>query len=143
MTTRGLSHLVTTGAWLFLLISIGTLPAAPVAAGYSLAVAGAATAGARLVDSGSSASNLRVVLRGQSAPVPPRSKGFLNDLLEDENGATIQRLQLIVTTLILGTAYLIRCWTGLSLPTLDAGATGLHAFSAATYLAAKLAESKA
>lgn len=68
------------------------------------------------------------------------SSGFLNDLVNDVNGPTIHRWQILIWTLILGAIYLARVYTNLETPTFGANLLALMGISGGVYLGFKIPE---
>jgi hypothetical protein len=67
------------------------------------------------------------------------SKGFWNDILNDqEGGAGFHRIQMVVWTLILGSIFVYSVWDTLSMPVFDATMLALQGISAGTYLGFKI-----
>ncbi|RTQ50303.1 hypothetical protein EJV47_11810 [Hymenobacter gummosus] len=69
-------------------------------------------------------------------PLRP-SRGFLADLLSDEQGVSINRLQKVVITLLLGYFFVRTVYKTVALPEWDNNETLLLAISSATYLGLK------
>jgi hypothetical protein len=101
--------------------------------------------GATLIDSGKTAP-------AGSAPPPTEpeasapqaaSRGFLNDLLSDENGVSIYRFQLFAWTLILGVIFCASVYDGLQMPQFSTTLLSLMGLSSGTYLGFKVPENKA
>ncbi len=65
---------------------------------------------------------------------------FLDELISDANGPTIQRFQMLVMTVSLGLMFLINVFTRLSMPVFDGSLITLMGISAGTYVAAKIPE---
>jgi hypothetical protein len=68
------------------------------------------------------------------------SKGFLNDILQDANGISFHRLQMLVWTFVLGLIFIYSVWKGLSMPDFDATLLALQGLTAGTYLGFKFPE---
>lgn len=69
-----------------------------------------------------------------------RSDGFVKDLMNDINGPTIHRWQIVVWTLVLGGIYLISVYTNLAPPDFDTNLLALMGISGATYVGFKIPE---
>lgn len=94
---------------------------------------GAGTAlGSTLIDSGKEA---------VPATAPP-SKGFLNDLLSDDQGISLHRFQLFAWTLVLGVIFCTSVYDGLQMPQFSTTLLGLMGLSSGTYLGFKVPEGK-
>jgi hypothetical protein len=69
-----------------------------------------------------------------------KSAGFLKDLVEDAQGPTIHRWQILIWTVILGAIYLGRVYTNLETPTFGANLLALMGISGGVYLGFKIPE---
>ena len=74
--------------------------------------------------------------------VPPApvagSRGFFQDLLEDENGVSFDRLQMVAWTFVLGLVFVVEVWTDLHMPDFSQTLLGLMGISSGTYVGFKL-----
>jgi hypothetical protein len=111
---------------------------------------GSATAlGATLIDQGkpAQASPAPAVETppGTVAPpaVPAVSRGFLNDVLSDDQGISIHRFQLFAWTLVLGVIFCASVYNGLEMPQFSTTLLGLMGISSGTYLGFKVPEKTA
>ncbi|MEA2560302.1 MAG: hypothetical protein QOH06_1806 [Acidobacteriota bacterium] len=103
---------------------------------------GSATAlGATIIDQGKPA-NPPVVVAATMA-VPVASRGFLNDVLSDEQGLSIYRFQLFAWTLVLGVIFCASVYDGLEMPQFSTTLLGLMGISSGTYLGFKVPEKSA
>ena len=68
------------------------------------------------------------------------SSGFLNDLVNDVNGPTIHRWQILIWTLILGGIYLARVYMNLETPIFGTNLLALMGISGGVYLGFKIPE---
>lgn len=68
------------------------------------------------------------------------SKGFLKDILEDANGISFHRWQMLVWTIVLGLLFLYTVWKRLSMPDFDAAMLALQGITSGTYLGFKFPE---
>jgi hypothetical protein len=66
------------------------------------------------------------------------SEGFLNDLLNDENGVSLHRLQIVVWTCVLGTVFVVKTYQDLAMPEFSGTLMALMGISSGTYLGFKL-----
>lgn len=90
---------------------------------------GSATAlGATVIDQGKPASSTAT----PAAPVA--SRGFLNDILSDDQGISIYRFQLFAWTLVLGVIFCASVYNGLAMPQFSTTLLGLMGISSGTYL---------
>lgn len=73
-------------------------------------------------------------------PVAPVqvSKGFLADILGDENGVCFDRLQMAVWTVVLGLVFVIEVVNDLNMPDFSPTLLGLMGISSGTYIGFKL-----
>jgi hypothetical protein len=79
------------------------------------------------------------------APKPVRpvtSRGFLKDVLSDEGGVSIHRLQLFVWTIVLGIIFCSVVYGSLEMPQFSSTLLGLMGISSGTYLGLKVPETK-
>ena len=109
---------------------------------------GSATAlGATIIDQGkpanaaSPASTTSAVAPVAPAPMPTR--GFLNDVLSDDNGLSIYRCQLFAWTLVLGVIFCASVYDGLEMPQFSTTLLGLMGISSGTDLGFKVPEKSA
>jgi hypothetical protein len=81
----------------------------------------------------------------QVAALPARnwgSRGFLRDVVADDDGISLHRFQILVWTLILGVVFLSTVVMDLSMPEFNATLLSLMGISAGTYLGFKFPEKK-
>ena len=69
-----------------------------------------------------------------------KSAGFLNDILNDVNGPSIHRLQMIVWTLVFGFIFCSKVYQDLAMPEFSTTQLALIGISSGTYLGFKLPE---
>ncbi len=79
------------------------------------------------------------------APAPKKvravsSRGFLKDVLSDEGGVSIHRLQLFVWTIVLGIIFCTVVYGSLEMPQFSSTLLGLMGISSGTYLGLKVPE---
>jgi hypothetical protein len=99
---------------------------------------GSATAlGATIIDQGKAADPAKPA----PAADPMPSKGFLHDVLSDEQGISIYRFQLFAWTLVLGVIFCASVYNGLEMPQFSTTLLGLMGVSSGTYLGFKVPES--
>lgn len=80
-------------------------------------------------------------IRGNIRQLKPKeSQGFLKDILEDANGISFHRLQMLVWTVVLGVLFVYTVWKKLSMPDFDATLLALQGLTAGTYLGFKFPE---
>lgn len=77
------------------------------------------------------------------APAPAASRGFLNDVLSDDQGLSIYRFQLFAWTLVLGVIFCASVYNGLEMPQFSTTLLGLMGISSGTYLGFKVPEKSA
>ncbi len=70
------------------------------------------------------------------------SEGFLRDVLSDDSGISLYRLQLLVWTLVLGIIFIASVYNGLQMPQFNPTLLGLMGISSGTYLGFKVPESR-
>ena len=73
---------------------------------------------------------------------PATTRGFLKDILSDESGVSIHRLQLFVWTLVLGIIFCTVVYGNLEMPQFSSTLLGLMGISSGTYLGLKVPEAK-
>ena len=71
---------------------------------------------------------------------PASSKGWLRDLLSDENGISFHRLQIAVWTIVLVGTFVVAVWRTFAMPGFDATTLGLMGISSGMYLGFKFPE---
>lgn len=97
---------------------------------------GSATAlGATVIDQGKPASPA-----ASSTAAPAASRGFLNDVLSDDQGISIYRFQLFAWTLVLGVIFCASVYNALAMPQFSTTLLGLMGISSGTYLGFKVPE---
>ncbi|MBL8151765.1 MAG: hypothetical protein JNN15_17715 [Blastocatellia bacterium] len=69
---------------------------------------------------------------------PEETKGFLADILNDDNGVSFHRFQMVIWTLVLIVIFVAATWNVLAMPDFDATLLGLMGISGGTYLGFKL-----
>jgi hypothetical protein len=115
---------------------------------------GSATAlGATIIDQGKPASPAPAALVTPAIEAPPGtvlppavpagSRGFLNDVLSDNQGLSIYRFQLFAWTLVLGVIFCASVYDGLEMPQFSTTLLGLMGISSGTYLGFKVPERSA
>jgi hypothetical protein len=72
--------------------------------------------------------------------VPTHSEGFLTDILSDNGGVALHRLQIVVWTLILGVVFFAEIYHSFRLPTFDSNLLILMGISGVTYVGFKFKE---
>lgn len=70
----------------------------------------------------------------------PKSQGWINDILGDDQGISLHRLQIAVWTLVMIATFLLAVWRTFAMPDFDATTLGLMGISSATYLGFKIPE---
>lgn len=68
------------------------------------------------------------------APSPQQHVGLITDLISDQNGANLHRVQMVMWTLVLAAIYVFDTWTSLKLPTFDPQTFALMGISSTTYV---------
>jgi len=71
---------------------------------------------------------------------PASSRGWLKDLLSDENGVSFHRLQIAVWTIVLVGTFVVAVWRAFAMPDFDATTLGLMGISSGMYLGFKFPE---
>jgi hypothetical protein len=113
---------------------------------------GSATAlGATIIDQGKPANPPASSAPAVQAPpgtivptaAPAASRGFLNDVLSDDQGLSIYRFQLFAWTLVLGLIFCASVYDGLEMPQFSTTLLGLMGISSGTYLGFKVPEKSA
>jgi hypothetical protein len=98
---------------------------------------GSATAlGATIIDQGKAADPATPALAADPKP----SRGFLHDVLSDDQGISIYRFQLFAWTLVLGVIFCASVYNGLEMPQFSTTLLGLMGISSGTYLGFKVPE---
>lgn len=79
----------------------------------------------------------------QARPTKPAvSEGFVRDLLSDEQGISLHRLQLFIWTLVLGVIFIADVYNRLTMPEFSTTLLGLMGLSSGTYLGFKVPENR-
>ncbi|HVR87147.1 MAG TPA: hypothetical protein VMU54_22670 [Planctomycetota bacterium] len=68
------------------------------------------------------------------------SEGFLKDILNDENGVSLHRFQMVAWTVVLGFVFLAGVYTDLGMPTFNAMLLAVMGISSGTYMGFKIPE---
>lgn len=89
--------------------------------------------GAALIDQG------KPPAAGTAQPAQT-SRGFLHDVLSDEQGISLYRFQLFIWTLVLGVIFCASVYDGLAMPQFSTTLLGLMGISSGTYLGFKVPE---
>jgi hypothetical protein len=84
-----------------------------------------------------------LITRNKLVLTPQQSEGFFKDLLQDVNGVSFHRLQMLVWTFVLGLIFLYSVWKRLSMPEFSATLLALQGITAGTYLGFKFPEKQA
>jgi hypothetical protein len=74
------------------------------------------------------------------APPPPTSKGLIVDLLNDGDGVSFHRFQIVIWTIVLGIVFVWSVYRNISMPEFDASLLTLMGISAGTYVGFKFPE---
>jgi hypothetical protein len=75
-----------------------------------------------------------------AAPVPPSSKGLIQDLLSDGDGISFHRFQIAIWTVALGAVFVWAVYRNMSMPEFDASLLTLMGISSGTYVGFKFPE---
>jgi hypothetical protein len=79
-------------------------------------------------------------LQAPPAPVAPHHTRFLDDILTDKNGIALQRLQVLIWTLVLGAISIWSIYRNLSLPAFDETLLTMSGISSGLYVGFKFPE---
>jgi hypothetical protein len=74
------------------------------------------------------------------SPDQAKTKGFLTDIMSDENGISIHRFQMVGWTVILTLVFVHGVWTNLTMPEFSDTLLTLMGISSGTYVALKIPE---
>jgi hypothetical protein len=117
---------------------------APAALPAQLAAAGAGTPAAATLTTTIQQKTARqmelATLLAVPAPAPQASEDPLKDVLSDENGVTVHRLQMLTWTIVLIVVFVHGVLSDLVMPVFDATLLGLMGISAGAYLGFKFPE---
>jgi hypothetical protein len=91
-----------------------------------------------LVLLGISAGTTLLAAVAEGPPAPQPTKGFFSDLLTDGTGPAVQRLQMLLFTVILAVIFVVKVINGLVMPEFDPTLLALMGISNGTYLGFKL-----
>jgi hypothetical protein len=72
--------------------------------------------------------------------LPPPSQGWWRDLLSDDNGVSLHRLQIAVWTIVFVGVFVVAVWRAFAMPDFDATTLGLMGISSGLYLGFKFPE---
>jgi len=130
--------------WIFIIIGghvvvycvTGVMPDISTTSLALLGISAGTTVLSSLTTSGQGASAAATPATGP----PERSRGFLTDLLSDEHGVCIHRLQKMIISLVMGGFYIRTVYDTVATPVWTANQTLLMAISSATYLGLKWQE---
>lgn len=81
-----------------------------------------------------------VISKADEVLTTGESNGFLTDLLSDESGVSLHRLQILVWTLVLSVLFVWEVYSELQMPTFSATLLALMGLSSATYVGIKNTE---
>lgn len=73
-------------------------------------------------------------------PTPVPSQGWWKDLLSDDNGVSLHRLQILVWTVVFVGVFIVTVWRTFAMPDFDATTLGLIGISSGMYLGFKFPE---
>jgi hypothetical protein len=73
-------------------------------------------------------------------PVPAISKGFAEDILNDGDGISFHRFQIVIWTIVLGAVFVWSVYRNISMPEFDASLLTLMGISSGTYVGFKFPE---
>jgi hypothetical protein len=82
--------------------------------------------------------SLQLAAVGAAETMASPSLGFWKDLISENGEPSLQRLQIVFWTLLLGVIFLRAVWDTLAMPEYDATLLGLMTISSGTYLSSKL-----
>lgn len=71
---------------------------------------------------------------------PATSKGFMDDVLDDGDGISFHRFQIVVWTIVLGVAFVWSVYRNMTMPEFDASLLTLMGISSGTYVGFKFPE---
>jgi hypothetical protein len=94
-----------------------------------LGIAGATTLGAAAVDNDK---------QSQTTVPPPSSRGFFRDLISDQDGIAVTRLQFVVWTAVLICVFVATVFRTFAMPSFDTTMLTLMGISSGTYVGLKL-----
>ena len=70
------------------------------------------------------------------------SQGFMTDILSDESGINVHRLQAVIFNVLFGITFIANLWTHGKFPEFNSSELGLIGLSSGAYLAMKTNENK-
>lgn len=71
---------------------------------------------------------------------PTVSHGFIKDILQDAEGISFHRLQMLIWTIVFGMLFVYTAWKQLSMPDFDSALLALQGIASGTYLGFKFPE---
>lgn len=128
--------LIVSVSYIFIALVTGELAPLSTSTLVLLGVSGATTATAALIDSNDILNN---AVRHQNTD---ETKGWLTDLLSDNNGISVHRFQMLVFNMILGIFFLQQVFTYLHMPEFGNNMLVLLGISNGTYAGIKILENK-
>jgi hypothetical protein len=121
--------LIVVGSYIYEWIASGTMPPLSAQALALMGIYSVLTVSSRSVD------------LNRQTKFPPSSPGvFFNDLVSDESGVAIHRVQMLVFTIIVGLMFIYQVVTTTSMPALEPYTLTMIGISGATYIGLKATE---
>lgn len=120
------------GAFSYIFIVTGDLSAIPGTLLALIGISATTTVVSAVIDTGES---------GPARTFGP-SRDFLTDILSDDDGIGLHRLQMVAWTVLLGVIFITNVVKTLALPDIDAQLLGLMGVTSATYLGFKIPAAK-
>lgn len=136
--------------WLFLVISSYVLiwlitddrDSITTSVNVLMAISAATAVGAALIDAGSTRTTppnpqQAAAAAGQVTGASIPSRGFLTDILSEDDGVSLHRFQIFVWTLVLGVIFVNSVYTSLAMPEFSGTLLALMGISSGTYVGFK------
>jgi uncharacterized integral membrane protein len=120
--------LVIVGSYIYEWIASGTMPPLSAQALALMGIYSVLTVGSRSVD------------LARDTHFPPSIPRFFRDLVSDESGVAIHRLQMLIFTIIVGLMFVYQVLTTASMPALEPYTLAIIGISGATYVGLKSTE---
>jgi hypothetical protein len=122
--------LLIASAYIFLWVSTGEMPVLTASSLILLGISGGTSVVAKMIDN------------SQALQLSPeaKTKGFMTDILSDENGVSIHRLQMFVFTLVIGLIFCHDVLVIFEMPDFDSNLLMLMGISSGTYAGFKVTE---
>lgn len=122
---------------IFLFAKEQTFPLLNSTALILLGISAGTTVSGRIIDNNKVQNDLK---KGLTASLNATKDNFVNDILSDENGISVQRFQGLIFNVILGVFFMVKFFTDFKMPDFGTQELALLGVSSSTYIASKINE---